>query len=84
MNSKSEIEKEKELTSQALQEAKELKESLKLKNTDVINKEKELIANAKLEAKQILLDAKETADSIIKDINSSKSASQANKLRNEH
>lgn len=37
----------------------------------------------KLEAKQILLDAKETADSIIKDINSSKSASQANKLRNE-
>ena len=48
-----------------------------------IEKEKELIANAKLEAKQILLDAKETADSIIKDINSSKSASQANKLRNE-
>lgn len=82
-DSKSEIEKEKELTSQALQEAKELKESLKHQNTDVINKEKELIANAKLEAKQILLDAKETADSIIKDINSSKSASQANKLRNE-
>ena len=41
---------------------------LKHQNTDVINKEKELIENAKLEAKQILLDAKETADSIIKNI----------------
>ena len=42
-DSKSEIEKEKELTSRALQEAKELKESLKHQNTNVINKEKELI-----------------------------------------
>ena len=49
---------------------------------DVINKEKELIANAKQEAKQILFDAKETANSIIKDIGTASSASQANKLRN--
>ena len=75
--------KKTEFYDQCSDELKELKESLKHQNTDVINKEKELIANAKLEAKQILLDAKETADSIIKDINSSKSASQANKLRNE-
>ena len=46
-NTKSEIEKEKELTSQALQEVKELKESLKHQNTDVINKEKELIKKQK-------------------------------------
>jgi len=79
---KSKIEDEKIRTSIALQEAEELKKNLKHQNSDVLNKEKELIANAKQEAKQILLDAKETANSLIKDISSSHSASQANKLRN--
>ena len=79
---KSKIEDEKVRTSIALQEAEELKKKLKHQNSDVLNKEKELIANAKQEAKQILLDAKETANSIIKDIGTSTSASQANKLRN--
>lgn len=79
---KSQIENEKARTAKALVEAEELKKNLKHQNSDVLNKEKELIANAKQEAKQILLDAKETANSIIKDISSSSSASQANKLRN--
>lgn len=79
---KSQIENEKIRTAKALAEAEELKKNLKHQNSDVLNKEKELIANAKQEAKQILLDAKETANSIIKDISSSSSASQANKLRN--
>lgn len=79
---KSQIENEKIHTAKALAEAEELKKNLKHQNSDVLNKEKELIANAKQEAKQILLDAKETANSIIKDISSSSSASQANKLRN--
>ena len=79
---KSKIEDEKIRTSIALQEAEELKKKLKHQNSDVLNKEKELIANAKQEAKQILLDAKETANSLIKDIGTSSSASQANKLRN--
>ena len=79
---KSKIEDEKIRTAIALQEAEELKKKLKHQNSDVLNKEKELIANAKQEAKQILLDAKETANSIIKDIGTSTSASQANKLRN--
>lgn len=79
---KSQIENEKARTAKALVEAEELKKNLKHQNSDVLNKEKELIANAKQEAKQILLDAKETANSIIKDISSSNSASQANKLRN--
>lgn len=79
---KSKIEDEKLRTANALQEAEELRKNLKHQNSDVLNKEKELIANAKQEAKQILLDAKETANSIIKDISSSTSASQANKLRN--
>ncbi|MBQ2835567.1 MAG: endonuclease MutS2 [Clostridia bacterium] len=79
---KSQIEDEKARTAIVLQEAEELKKNLKHQNTDVLNKEKELIANAKQEAKQILLDAKETANSLIKDIGNSTSASQANKLRN--
>ena len=79
---KSKIEDEKVRTAKALAEAEELKKNLRHQNSDVLDKEKELIANAKQEAKQILLDAKETANSIIKDISSSDSASQANKLRN--
>ena len=82
-DSKSQIEEEKEKISTSLREVEELRENLKNQNSDVSNKEKELITNAKLEAKQILLDAKETANTIIKDINSTSSASQANKLRNE-
>ena len=81
-DNKSKIEDEKIRTSLALQEAEELRNSLKHQHSNVSNKEKELIANAKQEAKQILLDAKETANSIIKDINSAPSASKANKLRN--
>ena len=81
-DSKSKIEDEKIRASLALQEAEELRNSLKNQHSNVSNKEKELIANAKQEAKQILLDAKETANSIIKDINSTSSASKANKLRN--
>lgn len=82
-DTKSEIEKEKELTKKALEEAEELKNSLLTKNDDIINNRKELISKAKQEAKKILLDAKETANSIIKNISSSNSASNANKLRNE-
>ena len=79
---KSKIEDEKARTASALQEAENLRDSLKSHHSDVSTREKELIANAKQEAKQILLDAKETANSLIKDIEVAKSASQANKLRN--
>ena len=79
---KSKIEDEKVRTATALQEAEELRNSLKHQHSDVSSREKELIANAKQEAKQILLDAKETANSIIKDMDSANSASKANKLRN--
>lgn len=79
---KSKIEDEKARTATALQEAEELRNSLKSQHSDVSSREKELIANAKQEAKQILLDAKETANSIIKDMDSANSASKANKLRN--
>ena len=80
---KTKIEDEKIRISKTLADVEELKKSLKNQNLDVTNKEKELIANAKQEAKQILIEAKETANSIIKNIENSKSTSQANKLRNE-
>ena len=78
---KSKIEEEKIKTSLALQEAEELRKNLKNKNSDVLNKEKDLISNAKQEARQILIEAKETADSIIKNLTSSTSSSDLNKLR---
>ena len=79
---KSKIENEKIRTSLALKEAENLRNSLSQKYSDIYNREKELIANAKQEAKQILLDAKNIANSIIKDIDDTNSASHANKLRN--
>lgn len=79
---KSKIEQEKLLTSKTLAEVEELKRNLNSQKSDVLNIEKKLIENAKQEAKQILLDAKETANSIIKEINLTNSASEANKLRN--
>lgn len=81
-DTQAQIEDEKIKTSLALKEVEELKKNLKHQNSDILNKEKELIANAKQEAKQILIDAKETANSIIKELGSSSSMSQANKLRN--
>ena len=79
---KSKIEDEKRRTTHALNEAEELRQSLKNQHFDVSSKEKELIANAKQEAKQILIDAKETSNSIIRDMDHTNSTSKANKLRN--
>ncbi len=79
---KSKIEDEKRRITHALNEAEELRQSLKNQHFDVSSKEKELIANAKQEAKQILIDAKETANSIIRDMDHTNSTSKANKLRN--
>ena len=81
-DNKSKIENEKAQTSLALKEAEELRKNLKNQNHELLNKEKNLISNAKLEAKQILLEAKETANDIIKDISFAENSSQANKLRN--
>ena len=76
------IENEKQKASIALQEIETLKNNIKIKNFDILNKKQELISSAKSEAKQILIDAKETADDLIKNINFSDSASEANKIRN--
>ena len=81
-DTKSELEKEKELTNKYLQEITDLKNKLSIQNKNLEEHKKEFVYKAKQEAKEILLDAKETANSIIKNIESNASASKANKLRN--
>ncbi len=81
-DTKSELEKEKALTDKYLQEIQELRNKLSAQNKDLEEHKKEFVSKAKQEAKEILLDAKETANSIIKNIQSNSSASEANKLRN--
>lgn len=78
---KSKLEDDKQKIANTLKEIEDLKQHLKHQNSDVLKQEKELISNAKQEAKQILIEAKETADLIIKDMDSSKSLSKANSLR---
>lgn len=77
------IENEKKKTSDILHEVECLKKELEEQKQKNISSEKEAIMSAKLEAKQILIEAKETADELIKNINFSNSASEANKIRNE-
>ena len=76
------MENEREKLDLKLKEVEEIKKNLLHQNDEVLSKEKDLIANAKQEAKGILVEAKETANLIIKELNSSSSSSQANKLRN--
>ena len=78
---KSKLEDDKQKITNTLKEVEYLKQHLKHQNSDILKQEKELISNAKQEAKQILIEAKETADLIIKDMDSSKSLSKANSLR---
>ena len=63
------IEKEKEDITKELNQAKLLRKSLERDNTSLKQKESELINNAKIKARNILLDAKEEANEIIKEMN---------------
>ncbi len=64
------IEKEKEDISKELNQVTLLRKSLERDNQSLKNKEEELINNAKVKARNILLDAKEDATEIIKEMNS--------------
>ena len=80
---KIELEKEKDKISKDLKEIEALKISLTKENNEKNEKAENIINNAKQEARQILLDAKEDADEIIKKLNDSQSSKEANNLRNE-
>lgn len=77
------IEQEKEKILENSTQIEELKKSLEFDNSALEEQKREIINKAKFEAKNIILDAKETADSIIKELNDSNSLKNANKLRNE-
>lgn len=64
------IEKEKEDITKELNQVTLLRKSLERDNQSLKNKEEELINNAKIKARNILLDAKEDANEIIKEMNS--------------
>ncbi len=67
-NDKIQIEKRRVETEENLKEVQKLKESLQHDVNERFEKEQEKIANAKIEARNILLKAKEEANSIIKNM----------------
>lgn len=82
-NDKKEIESMKEKTEKNLSDLETLKKTLEKDNSDVKNKEIELIENAKLEARDILLEAKEEATKIIREMKTiSKNELSTKKLDN--
>lgn len=81
---KSKIEKEKEEIELKLQKISELEKSLEQDNEILKKQEIELINNAKIKARNILLDAKEEATTILKEMNdlASSDLKLADNLRN--
>lgn len=81
------IDAEKNKIEKKSKEIEKLKIELEKDNSAVKNKEKEIIENAKIEARDILLEAKDEATKIIREINlisnSSTSIKDLNNLRND-
>lgn len=75
------IEKEKNIILENSKTSKEIKEQLDLKYQDITSKERTIIQNAKEKANNILIEAKEEADSIIKTLENTKSSKEANETR---
>lgn len=76
------IEKEKIEITKKSNQIDYLKKSLEHDNNKIREQEKKLIENAKINARNILLDAKEEANEIIKKLNKSKDIKDTNSLRN--
>ncbi len=76
------IEKEKTKISKELEQITLLRKSLEKENTDAKRQEQELIHNAKIKARDILLEAKEDAAEMIKQINASTSRQNLENARN--
>ena len=77
------IEEEKEKILEQSKQIEELKKNLEFDNSELEQQKREIINNAKFEAKNIILNAKESADSIIKQLDDATSLKNANALRNE-
>ena len=76
------IEKEKEKILAESQEISKLKEKLLKENYEKEKQEKEIINNAKIKARNILLEAKEDANEIIKKLSDTSNSKKMDNLRN--
>ncbi len=76
------IEKEKEKIEADAQEISLLKEKLQKQNIEKERQEKEIINTAKVKARNILLEAKEDANEIIKGLSNATNSKEVNTLRN--
>ena len=79
---KSTIEKEKEDISKELNQITMLRKSLERDNKNLKQQEEDLINNAKIKARNILLDAKDEANEIIKKMNDLNDRNELSNLRN--
>lgn len=79
---KAQIEKEKIQISEELFKASELRKLLEEKNLSRIQEEQNIINNAKVKARNILLEAKEDANEIIKEMSSKSDSKSLDNLRN--
>ena len=76
------IEKEKERILAESEQINILKKKLQRENFEKEKQEKEIINNAKIKARNILLEAKEDANEIIKNLSNIKDSTEINTLRN--
>ena len=76
------IENEKEKILENSSKIEELKNNLEKENKELEERRKEIIENAKIKAREILLDAKEEANEIIKNLSNISSKKEADNLRN--
>ena len=76
------IEKEKEKILVESEQINKLKEKLQRENLEKEKQEKEIINNAKIKARNILLEAKEDANEIIKKLSNIKDSTEISTLRN--
>ena len=76
------IEKEKEKILADSEQINRLKETLQKENLEKEKQEKEMINNAKIKARNILLEAKEDANEMIKELSNMKDSKEINTLRN--
>ena len=76
------IEKEKEKILAESEQIDRLKEKLQRENLEKEKQEKEMINNAKIKARNILLEAKEDANEMIKELSNIKDSKEINALRN--
>ena len=79
---KAEIEKEKEEIDKKLENVSNLEQSIVIDNEKSQKQEQDIINKAKVEARNILLDAKEEANDIIKELNNISNKKNAENLRN--